>query len=130
MTEQVAYQLSGGGSIPTPSLQTKRRKPMLNFWVRENRLRDLYLKNPEGGVVFIPKGWCDEFYQDPEDVEIEIMTYCSVGLQENGPIDNLYIPVSRLDAMREIAEKEAREIHPVLFETLARINAGENITLG
>lgn len=102
---------------------------MENFWIKENRQRDLYLKNPEGGVVFIPKGWCDEFEQDPEE-KPEIMTYASVGLGENGPIDNLYISVSRLDGMRELTEAEARLIHPVLFDVLARINAGEEVVLG
>lgn len=97
--------------------------------IQKNRQRDIYLKNPEGGVVFIPQGWCDEFAQDPDE-EPEIMTYISVGPGENGPIDNLYVPISRLDTMQEIAEPKARELHPFLFKTLSLINAGENVRLG
>ena len=97
--------------------------------VRENRKADVYLRNPEGGVVFIPQGWCDEFEQDA-DSEPEIMTYASVGLGENGPVDNLYITISCLNAMRQISETEARELHPFLFDVLARINNGEDVALG
>ena len=97
--------------------------------VRENRKADVYLRNPEGSVVFIPQGWCDEFEQDA-DSEPEIMTYASVGPGENGPVDNLYITISCLNAMRQISETEARELHPFLFDVLARINNGEDVALG
>ena len=97
--------------------------------VQENRKRDVYLKTLENGVVFIPQGWCDEFEQDPNE-EAEVMTYAPVNLGVNSPIDTLYIPIRLLDAMQIITEIEARQLHSTLFETLARINAGENVVLG
>ena len=128
MVEQVTNQSQGGGSTPTLPLQSYGGY-VENFWIKENRKRDLYLKNPEGGIVYIPKGWCDEFEQDPNE-ELEILTYASVGFGENGPVDNLYVSISSLDEMREVTEKEAREIHPTLFDVLARLNAGEDVVLG
>jgi hypothetical protein len=96
--------------------------------INKNRENDVYLKNPEGGVVFIPQGWCDQFDQDPEE-EAEIMAYIQTSMDENGPVDTLYVPVSRLDAMSEITKETAQQIHPEMFKTLDRINAGDDVTL-
>lgn len=106
--------------------------------VERNKKEDLYIvEHEDGRVVYIPKGWCDEFddkdhggpsYLDPDTGEPcpELYGYGFVGagFTESG-FDTIYWRVSDLEQGRIVTETEARTIDPALFEHLARINRGD-----
>lgn len=93
--------------------------------------RDLYFDHWESGarnVIYIPPGWdinlADEF--PDEDQENEAYGYYATRLVDNDDqIETGWLNLDRLALRSVVSEREAREIHPALFEHLEKINRGE-----
>lgn len=102
--------------------------------VELNRERDIYLVD-EGRVIFIPKGWCDDFKEWDETDEPSI--YCWIGQQSvtnwlSNPHKEWFtgdtqgwMPISDLETMPQVTEAAARKIDPDLFRLLDAVNSGE-----
>lgn len=101
--------------------------------IEANRDRDLYLVDWRyDNVVFIPKGWCDEFTVangfagGPDDKdEPAIYAYGPTHSKNDSEVETLFFEIVELQEMEEVSETAARRIHPALFchlDTLARSN--------
>ena len=100
--------------------------------IDRNRERDVYLRHEEQdhiNVIMIPRGWCDAFTAnngfpgglDSEDRDI----YCWAPtlLQRNSTIETLWVALRDLQRCEEITEREARHLHPAMFEHFAMLTA-------
>ena len=104
--------------------------------VTANREQDLWLTD-ETHVYFAPQGWCDawsvaagftgglDFIDDYGKPDPEIYCYAPIEDVPNSEVDTLFIPVRELQAMREIDETEAKQLHPALFDFLSHVAGGE-----
>jgi hypothetical protein len=102
--------------------------------VELNRQKDLYLVH-QGRIIFIPKGWCDDFKDWDEGEEPSI--YCWIGQESvSNWLTNQYhewfttdaqgwMPISDLETMPSVTQSEARRIDPDLFRLLDGVNSGE-----
>ena len=92
--------------------------------LNKNKVRDLWLLDAAAQhVYFVPRDWC-ECFVDPEDDEPAAYCYAPTHTFPDSPVETLWVPLARLDAMQEITEAEARKVHPALFAYLHEINEG------
>ena len=97
---------------------------MTHRLIEENRKRELWFKGPNNNCYFFPQGWADDF-ADKEAEEPELYGYFPLYKRKNSEVETGWVTCSTFDDPRyvEIAEEEARELHPELGYHLDRINS-------
>lgn len=103
--------------------------------IGKNREKDLYFRHVEGDAVnaiFLPAGWVSEtgeWTDDDEADEPHLVTRAWGPVHVSSNDDDLEDwpltwPLETLAKYEEIAEEEARKIHPALFEHLKNMRDG------
>jgi hypothetical protein len=104
--------------------------------VELNRERDLYFVTKDGRIIFIPKGWCNEFDDDNEkDDGPSIYGWIGQESTSNWATRSSkewltsetqgWTLISDLDKMREASAEEARQLDPDLFALLDAVNSNQ-----